>query len=76
MECFEKIVNGFYLLNIFAKRSILDVLQSSKCTTTLYEKSTPPIKMKKIPVYIKGNASKGTEKHRLRNTFLQISWFE
>ena len=30
MECFEKIVDGFELLTIFAKRSILDVWQASE----------------------------------------------
>ena len=25
MKCFVKIVNGFYLLTVFAKRSILDI---------------------------------------------------
>ena len=30
MECFEKVVDGFELLTIFAKRSILDVWQGSE----------------------------------------------
>ena len=31
MECFEKVVEGFELLTVFAKRYILDVWQSSEC---------------------------------------------
>ena len=30
MECFQKLVDGMELLNMFAKRSILDPLQGSK----------------------------------------------
>ena len=30
MECFEKVVDGFELLTIFAKLSILDVWQGSE----------------------------------------------
>ena len=33
MERFEKIVEGFELLTVFAKRSILDVWQGSECAS-------------------------------------------
>ena len=36
MECFAKIVNGLKLLIIFAKRSVLDVWQGSKYTSTVF----------------------------------------
>ena len=30
VECFEKIVNGFYQLTVFTKRSIIDIWQGSE----------------------------------------------
>ena len=30
MECFAKIVNGFYMLTVFTKRFILDIWQGSE----------------------------------------------
>ena len=35
MECFEKIVEGFEPLTVFAKRSILDVWQGSVYTSAV-----------------------------------------
>ena len=75
MDHFAKIVKQLVSANYFCKTLYLICWQGSGCTTAMYERSTPTIKMKKRPVYTKGNACKGTEKHELRKDF-PISWFQ